>query len=390
MKKKRKIILLAVLLVCMMFIYILWPKNSSKQADAMNGMPPTKVDVLTLKEEAVPLYQEMPGRTTAYQVAEIRPQVNGIITERLFEEGSEVNERQQLYQVDAAPYQATYARAKADLAKAEANLKTTHAKSNRISELLKKNAVSKQDFDDISAELSQAYADIAIAKAAIAQAKINLDYTKVYAPISGIIGKSRFTKGALVTANQMEPLTTITRLDPIFVDLTQASSEIMFLRRTLQEKEKLPVSLYVEDENEKYAHEGVLQFSDVTVDESTGSVSLRALFPNPDSILLPGLFVRAQVKLKTANAILIPQSAVIRGADGNTRVWVMDDENKVSLRPITVQFTYQDKWLIKDGVQAGEKILLNGFQKIAPGAKVIPTSEQPNEQSNEQPSQGDQ
>lgn len=378
MKSKRKKILLTVTLISMAFIYVFWPKDGLNPGAGANKMPPIEVDVLTLKEEVIPLFQEMPGRTTAYQVAEIRPQVNGIITERLFQEGSEVKERQQLYQIDPAIYQAAYERAKADLVKAEANLKSTHAKSNRITELLKKNAVSKQDFDDISAELSQAYADIAIAKAAIAQAKINLDYTKVYAPISGIIGRSRFTKGALVTANQPEALSKITRLDPIFVDLTQASSEVMLLRRTLQEKEKLPVKLYVEDENKMYSQIGQLQFSDVTVDESTGSVSLRALFPNPDSILLPGLFVRAQVQIKKSSEILIPQSAVIRSADGSTKVWVLDAENKVSLRPITLQFAYENKWLVESGVKAGETILLNGFQKIGPGVKVIPVTENAN------------
>ncbi|HKY69511.1 MAG TPA: efflux RND transporter periplasmic adaptor subunit, partial [Gammaproteobacteria bacterium] len=284
------------------------------------------------------------------------------------------------YQIDPAPYQAAYDSAQADLSKREANLNLVQVKKKRIQQLFEKKVASTQDLDEILAQVLQAKADIEIAKAAILKAKINLDYTKVYAPITGRIGKSTVTKGALVTANQTDLMTTITRLDPIFVDLTQPSSEHMKLRRMLQVKNSLPVMLYIEDTEEEYRYEGKLEFSDVAIDESTGSVTLRALFPNPEGVLLPGLFVRAKIQLERFNAILIPQRAVIRGSDGKARVWILGAQNEVTLKEISLGRALEDKWLVEKGLQVGDLLLLNGFQKIAPGTIVKPIyldSEQP-------------
>jgi membrane fusion protein (multidrug efflux system) len=362
------------LLSVLAYTYIFWSAGHAQQTEEaqIQAIPATPATVTELRSELVSLYEELPGRTAPYKVAEIRPQVSGIITARLFEEGSEVKEGQQLYQISMASYQAAHNSAKADLAKAEANVKSVQAKNNRYEKLMKTNAISEQEYDDIIASLAQAKADIAIAKAAIATAKINLDYTKVYAPISGRIGKSAVTKGALVTANQAQPLATITQLDPIYLDLTQSSADLMHMRRALKGQEKIPVTLYLEGENAAYEHEGILQFSDVTVDQTTGSVQLRSLFPNPDGILLPGLFVHAHINLGAVNAVLVPQKAAIRGADGKLSVWVVNKENKVTPKSISVEKAIGDKWLVKEGVQAGDIIVLKGFQKIAPGALINP------------------
>lgn len=372
---KKKIIAVGAILFSSLLGYMFWPSSDKPQmaAGAAWMGQAAAVNVMDVENESVTVYTELPGRTVPYQIAEIRPQVTGLIKDRLFEEGSDVKEGQQLYQIDAAPYQAVYDSTKADLAKAEANLQSVQAKNNRIKELLSKNAISKQDFDDSQASLAQAYADIAIAKAAIVKAKINLEYTKVYAPISGRIGKSGVTKGALVTANQVESLATITQMNPMYVDLTQASDDLMRIRQIVESKKEIPVELYLEKDSVAYKQKGILQFTDVTVDQSTGSVQLRALFPNPDGILLSGLFVRAKIQLEAVESILIPQRAAIRGADGQMRVWVVDSDNKVNLKQVTVDRAVGDKWIVRDGIKAGETIVLEGFQKIAPGAVVTPT-----------------
>ncbi len=368
---KKKIIATGAILFSLLLGYIFWPSSNTPQmaGGAGHAIP---VSVMDVKNESVSLYTELPGRTVPYQIAEIRPQVTGLIKDRLFEEGSNVKEGQQLYQIDPAPYQAVYDSTKADLAKADANLQSVQAKNNRIKELLSRNAISKQDFDDSMASLAQAYADIAIAKAAIVKAKIDLDYTKVYAPISGRIGKSGVTKGALVTANQSQSLATITQLNPMYVDLTQASDELIQMRKSIESKKETFVELYLEKDSAPYAQKGVLQFTDVTVDQSTGSVQLRALFPNPEGLLLSGLFVRAKIETDAVESILIPQQAAIRGPDGQMRVWVVDKENTVNTRLVAIEKAIGDKWLVRDGLKAGETIVLEGFQKIAPGAVVAP------------------
>jgi membrane fusion protein (multidrug efflux system) len=361
------------LLSVLAYTYTFWSTGHIQQAEAqVDNIQAVPATVVELQSERVKLYEELPGRIAPYKVAEIRPQVSGIITARLFEEGSKVKEGQQLYQIDMAPYQAAYDSAKANLAKAEANIKTVEAKNSRYKRLVKIDAVTKQEYDDITASLAQARADIAIAKAAMTTAKINLKYTKVYAPISGRISKSAVTEGALVTANQAQLLATITQLDPVYLDLMQSSTDLIHMRRALKGQEKIPVTIYLEGEDTAYEHQGIFQFSDVTVDQTTGSVQLRSLFPNPDSILLPGLFVHARINLGTVNTVLVPQKAAIRGADGNLSVWMVNKENKVMPKPISAEGAIGDKWLIKGGVQAGDVIVLEGFQKIAPGALISP------------------
>lgn len=348
---------------------------TSAHAQAMQR-PPVEVTVYRVQPQQLILTQDLPGRTSSYQIAEIRPQVTGIIIDRLFTEGSFVKEGQQLYQIDPAQYQAAYDSKVADLRKAEANLKSVEPKVARYRELVNVGGVSRQNYDDALASLEQAKADIAVAKAAVATAKINLDYTKVFAPISGQIGKSSVTKGALVTANQATALATIQNLSKIYVDVSQSSAEIMKLRKqaaSAKNSGKMMAELLLEGEKEPYASKGEIQFSDVTVDEGTGMVQLRILFPNPDSYLLPGLFVKARVAQSTLeNAIVIPQQAVVRSAGGATTVWAVGEGNAVNPRPVTVSRAIGDRWLVASGLAAGDKVVVAGLQKIAPGATVAP------------------
>lgn len=337
-----------------------------------------EVGIVAVQPENLPLTAELPGRTAAYRVAEIRPQVTGIVLKRLFTEGSEVKAGQQLYQIDPATYQAAVQSAQADLAKARANLKSIEAKAARYADLVQINAVSRQDYDDVVASLEQAKAQIMVAQAALETARINLEYTRVYAPITGRIGKSLVTEGALVTANQPNALATITQLDPIYVDLSQSSAELMQLKQSLsagkaQEAERATVSLMLDGMDQPYAHTGELQFSDVTVDQSTGAVQLRALFPNPDKQLYPGLFVRARVEQGVReNALLVPQQALIRKPDGSSMVWVVGPDNKVVARPVVAAQAVGDRWLVTDGLQSGDRVVTTGLQKIGPGVEVRP------------------
>lgn len=344
-------------------------ENAAMQAPAAQGLP---VTAMTVESKPLDIYESLPGRTSAYKIAEIRPQVGGIITERLFEEGTLVEEGQQLYQIDPTPYKAAYNSALATLKKAQANVKSVQAKAVRYAELVIIEAVSKQEYDDVVAALDQAQADVAIGQAQVATAKVNLDYTKVYAPISGRIGKSNYTQGALVTANQGDALATITQLDPIYVDLTQSSKDVIRLRQTYGDKEQqTPVKLTVDATGEAYPLEGTLQFSEVTVDETTGTVKLRAEFPNPDQILLPGLFVKASIKQDSEqNALLVPQRATMRGPDGNLTVWVIGTDGTVQPRPIQTSRQVGDQWLVTGGLNSGETIALDSFQKMQPGMPV--------------------
>ncbi|MBN1958634.1 MAG: efflux RND transporter periplasmic adaptor subunit [Desulfuromonadales bacterium] len=345
------------------------------QAQTMQR-PPVEVSVYTVQPQQLILTQDLPGRTSAYQIAEIRPQVTGIIIERLFTEGSFVEEGQQLYQIDPAQYQAAYDSRVADLRKAQANLKSVEPKVRRYRELVEVGGVSRQQYDDALASLEQAKADIAVATAAVATAKINLDYTKVFAPISGRIGKSSVTKGALVTANQANALATIQNLGKIYVDVSQSSSEIMKLRKqaaTEKNRGTVTAELLLEGDKQPYTSQGEIQFSDVTVDEGTGMVQLRIVFPNPDNYLLPGLFVKARVaQSELENAIAIPQQAVVRSAGGATTVWAVGSDNIVTPRPIQVSRAIGDKWLVESGLAAGDKVVVAGLQKIQPGATVAP------------------
>lgn len=375
----KKLVILIVIVSVATGAYFFWSsdgKNSlsaAAQASGGAGRPPAEVSIVTIKEQSINFTKDLPGRTTPYKIAEIRPQVNGIITKRLYTEGSVVTEGQQLYQIDPATYEAALNSSRANLMKAEATLKAAQAQFSRIKELVKIDAISKQEFDNASATLDQGKADVAIAKAALATSQINLDYTKVFSPISGRIGKSFVTEGALVTANQTTALATVQQFDPIYVDVTQSSTELMELRRQLESAEKTPVTLLLDGGSKIYGEKGELQFSDVTVDQTTGSVQLRVLFPNPKQELLPGLFVHARIEqAKDPAAILVPQKAISRTANGGVTVFVVGEGDKVSVRPIKISQAIDDQWLVTEGLNAGDRIIVEGIQKVAPDAIVKP------------------
>lgn len=352
-----------------------------RQQKSQSPAPIAEVSAVTVQPQQVILTTELPGRTSARLVAEIRPQVSGLIQKRLFTEGSYVKAGQMLYRIDPAPFQATLDNANASLGRAEANLPAIRSRAERFKELLVDKAVSQQDYDDAAAALKQAEADVQYWKATVEMALINLGYTRIIAPISGRIGISNVTEGALVTAHQPAALATIQQLDPIYVDVPQSTTELLRLQRRLEEghlkyasKNQNKVKLILEDGTE-YPLEGTLQFRDVTVDPSTGSVILRVIFPNPKGVLLPGMFVRAIVKEGVnKQALLIPQQAVSRDPKGNPVALIVDAEGKVQQRMLTVDRTIGDKWLVSSGIAQGDRVIVEGMQKVRPGAsvKVIP------------------
>lgn len=322
-----------------------------------------KVGIVTVQTEPFAVTTDLPGRTRAYRIAEVRPQVNGIIQKRLFTEGSDVKAGQQLYQIDASVYEAT-------LKSAQASLASSKSLANRYAELVKDQAVSKQAYDEARAASLQAEAELE-------RARIDLRYTKVLAPISGRIGRSAVTEGALVSNGQAQELATIQQLDPIYVDVTQPARDLLALRRDLAEgrlqksgENAARVSLKLEDGSD-YGHEGKLEFSEVTVDPGTGSVTLRAVFPNPDKILLPGMFVHAQlVAGLKSEAMLVPQQGVTRNAKGEPTAMVVNAENKVELRTIKTERAVGNRWLVGDGLQPGDRVITEGLQFIQPGVEV--------------------
>jgi RND family efflux transporter, MFP subunit len=336
-----------------------------------------EVNVIELKPQEITLHTQLPGRTSAYRVAEVRPQVGGIILKRLFREGSDVKAGQTLYQIDPASYEASLASAKASYDRALATEKSARIKAERYSSLIKTKGVSQQDFDDADASWQQAKADVASAKAAVDTAKINLNYTKVAAPISGRIGKSSVTEGALVTAQQTTALTTIQQLDPLYVDVSQSSSDLLKLKRALASgqlesagAQAAKVNLLFDD-GSRYTETGKLQFSDVTVDTSTGSVTVRAIFPNHDLQLLPGMFVRAELgEAALHDAILVPQLAVSHDPKGNATVLLVNAKNQVEQHPFETVRTVGNNWLVKRGLKAGDKIIVSGTQKVTAGVTV--------------------
>jgi membrane fusion protein (multidrug efflux system) len=352
---------------------------SSQQAAPKPALP--EVAVVTVNPERVVLTTELPGRTSAYFVAEIRPQVNGIVQERLFNEGSDVKAGSVLYQIDPAPYQAAYNNAVAALAKSEANLPPIRLKAERYKELIAVKAISQQDFDNAVAALKQAEADIDYSKAAVESARINLAYTRITAPISGRIGKSNVTVGALAIAYQGSPFATIQQLDPIYVDATQSSANLLQLKRNIATgrikgtgPDQARVKLLLED-GTPYPQEGTLKFSEVTVDPTTGSFILRMVFPNPKYILLPGMYVRAVVQEGVVDrAILVPQQGVSRDSKGNPVALIVDGSGKVEQRMITVARAMGDRWLVSEGLNLGDRLVVEGSQRIRPGAsvKVVP------------------
>ncbi len=347
----------------------------SQQAAPKPAVP--EVAVVTVNPERVVLTTELPGRISAYFVAEIRPQVNGIVRERLFNEGSDVKAGSVLYQIDPAPYQAAYNNAVAALARSEANLPPVRLKAERFGQLIAQKAISQQDFDNAAAALKQVEADIESSKAAVESARINLAYTRITAPISGRIGKSNVTVGALATAYQGSAFTTIQQLDPIYVDATQSSANLLQLKRNIASgllkgngANQTRVKLLLED-GTPYPLEGSMKFSDVTVDPSSGSVILRMVFPNPKQILLPGMYVRAIVQEgEVDRAILAPQQGVSRDPKGNPVALIVDGSGKVEQRKITVDRAIGDKWLVSEGLKPGDRLIVEGIQKVRPGVSV--------------------
>ena len=342
--------------------------------------PPTAspVTVVTLKSETVTLTRELPGRTNAFLIAEVRPQVSGIVGRRLFTEGGLVKAGQPLYQLDDATYRASAASARAQLARAEATLTAARLSARRSAELVKVDAISRQDNDNTQAAQKQAEAEVGAARAALDAANVTLGYARIASPISGRIGKSSVTQGALVTANQAVPLATVQQLDPINVDLTQSSSELLELRKglatgTLGKADEMPVTILLED-GTAYSHQGKLAFSEVTVDPSTGSFALRVEVENPDHVLLPGMYVRAVLGSGVRqNAVLVPQQGIARDPKGNTTAMVVGKDGKAELRPVRVSQTIGNKWLVESGLKAGDKVIVEGLQKIQPGAAVEAT-----------------
>lgn len=348
---------------------------------ACGGSPQTppgqgkgQVTVVTLKAEPVTLIRELPGRTNAYLIAEVRPQVNGLIKQRLFTEGGLVKAGQPLYQLDDDTYRADLDNAKATLARAEASLNSAELNARRSSELVKIDAVSKQDDEDAVATLKQARADVAAGRASVQSNSVTLARARITSPISGRIGRSSVTAGALVTANQADALATVQQLDPIYVDVTQSSSELLELRKqiaagTLKESDQ-PVSILLED-GSTYAQQGKLEFSDVSVDPGTGSFLLRVVVPNPDNVLLPGMYVRAALGTGVRQqGLLVPQQGIARDPKGNATAMVVGKNGSVEPREVKVSRTIGDKWLVESGLSAGDRVIVEGLQKIGPGMPV--------------------
>lgn len=342
--------------------------------DAAQQPPPPEVTVVTLAPETTTLTRELPGRTTAYQIAEVRPQVSGIIERRLFTEGSMVREGEPLYQLDDATYQAALASAQAQLARAEATVEAARLRAARTTDLARIDAVSRQDEENATAALRQAEADVKAARAAVQSAQVSVGFARITAPISGRIGRSSVTQGALVTANQPQALATIQQLDPIYVDLTQSASELLELRKAVaagtMERAEMPVTILLEDGTE-FPHQGTLAFSEVSVDPSTGSFAVRVVVDNPEQILMPGMYVNAIVGTGVRqDAILVPQQGIARDPKGNTSAMVVNDEGLVEVRPVRVSRTVGDKWLVEEGLSAGDRVIVEGLQKIQPGIPV--------------------
>jgi membrane fusion protein (multidrug efflux system) len=348
----------------------------SEQAAPPRSEPP-EVATITVRPQPVVLTTELPGRTSAYRVADIRPQVNGLIEKRLFTEGVDVKAGATLYQIDPAPFRAALESAKAALIKAEANLPAVQQRVERYGELLDEKAVSQQDYDDAAAALKQAAAEVQYWKAAVQTARINLAYTRITAPISGRTGLSSVTEGAIVTAYQPQVLVTIQQLDPMYVDVTQSSNDLLRLKRHLEDgrlnqsgRNENKVKLFLED-GTVYPLDGTLQFRDVTVNPTTGSVILRVVLPNPDGILLPGMFVRAAIhEGVNEQAILIPQQAISRDTKGNPVILIVDADEKVRQRMLEIDRAVGDQWLVTSGLASGDRIVVEGMQKVRPGTVV--------------------
>jgi len=366
--------------------------DSTQTATDASQMPPPEVDTIKVVEQTIHLKTALPGRTSAFRIAEVRPQVSGIITKRLFKEGSEVKAGQVLYQISPATYEAAVANAKAGLAKAKNNEESSRQKEQRYQRLLKVSAVSQQEYDDVKASWLQAKADVDVEKALLDSALINLRYTQIRAPITGLIGISSFTEGALVTAEQANVLAVIQQIDPLYVDIHQSSSALAKLRKSISADNlhsnptsSLTVDVFTDETTDKPIT-GKMKFSDVTVDSGTGNITMRAIVPNKDRNLLPGLFVKAELNEVTLNkAILIPQEAVSHDPKGNAIVLTVNQQNIVESKIVTTVQSYKNQWVVSSGVEPGEQVIVRGFQSTQPSASVhFTTVEQVLPQNNQQ------
>lgn len=356
------------------FTCILTACNEKTTQPNQQQRPPTKVSTLTIKQEPIEITSDLTGRVASSMVSQVRPQVAGIILNRYFEEGSKVTKGQILYQIDPAQYKASYNQAQAAVNSAKADISSAKSKYERYKELVNKKAIAKQDAEDAKASYEKLQATYEEKKAALELARINLNYTKIVAPISGIIGISTVTPGALVTANQVDSLATIRALDPVYIDMTRSSAEALKIKEIaskLGDTQTAPVSLFLENGKE-YPEKGLLKLSEVSVDESTGSVTLRAVFKNTHNILLPGMYVKAKlVNGVEEKGIAIPQLTTSQNAYGDSFVFVVDKDNKVEKRKISIYGAYNNKWIVQSGLQVGEQIVTEGTDKIANGQTVV-------------------
>ncbi|MGP4772488.1 multidrug efflux RND transporter periplasmic adaptor subunit AdeD [Acinetobacter sp. PFS20] len=336
-----------------------------------------QVGIITIKPESIESTYQLAGRTVASEISQVRPQVNGVVIEQLFKEGTQVTKGQPLYKIDSSLYRDGVDEAVGNLALAKATVNSTRLQAERYKELIKVNGVSQQELDNARSAYEQAKATVAVNEAVLKTARTNLRYTQVTAPISGRIGRSSITRGALVTSAQTDPLATIQKLDPMYVDLTQSSDEYMALRKQLTENGIKPTELSVRLQLENgttYAEQGTFKFSDVAVDEATGSVTLRAAFSNPNNALLPGLYVRAELGTGTRpNSILIPQGALFRDAEGNPLVWVVGKNNKAEQRKITLGSAIDNRWLVTSGLSSGDQVIVDGLQGLSASMTIEPT-----------------
>jgi membrane fusion protein, multidrug efflux system len=342
--------------------------------------PPAEVSVISVQPRTVDVLATVPGRTVAYRVAEIRPQVSGVLLKRMFEEGTDVKEGQQLYQIDPAPYQAAYDKAEGTLLHDQAALVYAQAHAARWGVLARDSWMSKEDNDKAISTAGQAAANVKVDQAALEAAAINLKYTKMLSPLSGRISRSAVTEGALMTANQATAVATVMQLDPIYVDITQSSADLLPLRRQLQDKNltansgmTIPVDLTLED-GRPYGPQGKLSFSEVSVDEGTGTMTLRAIIPNPNHLLLPGMYVRAKLHEGThQDAYLVPQSAVQRNVHADPYLYVVNQKDEVEERLIQIGGSQGNDWVVIEGLNPGDRIITGGLQRVTPGAHVHPT-----------------
>ena len=372
------------LLIPLFFSSVIITACDNKPAVKNTAIEP-EVGVITLAPSSVNIKSELPGRAVSFEIAEIRPQVGGIIIKRNFIEGDKVSKGASLYQIDPAPLQAQLDSAKGALAKALATANNVRLTLNRQSALLKSNYVSRQDYDTTRSQLNEAQANVAVAKADLEQATINLRYANVTSPIDGISGKSSVTVGALVTANQQNALVTVQRLDPIYVDLTQSVQDFLRLKeekangKIAQQQGKIPVELMLEN-GKPYRHTGTLEFANPAVDETTGSVTLRAVFPNPEGEILPGMYVTALLdEGSQQNVLMVPQQGVTHNAQGKATVLLLDQENVVQLREINAVKAVGNQWLVTAGLRPGDRVIVSGLQRIRPGvkARVLPSKLNP-------------